>query len=264
MKFLHVAQRVFCEPWLIRPQEHAVIADIVERHIAGDGGDDLMGSIFPEPPGMSIEGATAIVPVHGVIGRGFSQFEKSCGACDTDDVAAMLEQATEASEINKIILDVDSPGGAVNGTPELADVIAGCAQKKNVVAYTGGLMCSAAYWLAAQASEIYASRSATIGSIGVYMPIVDQTRAYENAGYKVELVKSGKYKGAGYPGTRMTDEQRELLQNEVDEIHADFKRSVGHRGIADEDMEGQSFSAMQALDKYLIDGIKPNLRALLG
>ena len=110
--------------------------------------------------------------------------------------------------VQRIVLDIDSPGGTVAGTPEAAAQIAAANKVKRVDAWTGNLMCSAAYYLAAGCRGVYAAPSATVGSIGVYLPVVDRSEMYKAMGVKVDIIKSGKYKGMGFPGTSLTDDQR--------------------------------------------------------
>jgi ClpP class serine protease len=84
-------------------------------------------------------------------------------------------------------------------------------------------------------------------------------------GVRMDVIKSGTLKGAGIPGTSLTDAQRADLQAQVEEIHADFKASVlGKRSmVADEDMEGQVFSGRTAARKGLVTGLGTNLAALI-
>jgi len=155
----------------------------------------------------------------------------------------------ERRPIEAIFLDIDSPGGSVNGTPELAQAVAEASKAKYVYAFSAGQMCSAAYWVASQADAIYAISSARIGSIGVILPVVDSSAAFEQAWLKVEVFAAGKFKSAGTPGTSLTDEQRSWLQSEVEETAADFHAAVlaCGRKIPDDAMEGQTFSARNAM-----------------
>jgi ClpP class serine protease len=143
----------------------------------------------------------------------------------------------------------------VNGVPELADVVAGV--EKPIFAFTAGMMDSAAYWTAAACDQIFATRSADIGSIGVYVPFLDESAAYEMEGLSVELFASGKYKGMGFPGTKLTSTQREQIQKEIVSIADMFKSHVlENRPDMDEDtMQGQSFMGVDALKLGLVDGI---------
>ena len=76
-------------------------------------------------------------------------------------------------------------------------------------------------------------------------------------GMRMDIVKAGKYKAMGYPGTTLTDEQRKLLQDEVNEVHTDFINAVlAVRSFANKDcMQGQSMSGKKAADNNLITGL---------
>ena len=151
------------------------------------------------------------------------------------------------------------------GTPEAAKALRLVRDVKPVMAYVDGFCDSGAYWLASQAGAIYATESADVGCIGCYMAMLDQTRALDMAGLKVELFKSGKFKGMGLPGTSLNDEQRAYLQASVDRIADQFKAAVRSgrvKPISDEAMQGQSFSADQAKSIGLIDQVASASTAL--
>ena len=179
------------------------------------------------------------------------------GATDMEDIETALSAARDRKDVHAVFLDVDSPGGTVNGTPELAALVAAVSKAKYTYAFTDGQMCSAAYWIASQADAIYATPSARVGSIGVLLPMLDDTKAFAQAGLKVELFAAGKYKSVGVPGVSLTDEQRVWLQADVDEIYADFKTAVLARGrkIPPEAMEGQCLSSRRAQYNSLISGV---------
>ena len=88
--------------------------------------------------------------------------------------------------VKAIVLSIDSPGGTVDGTDNLANAIFAARGKKPIVALGDGTLASAAYWIASGADQIFASdNSAKIGSIGVVATHEDYSRAEENAGVKV-------------------------------------------------------------------------------
>jgi protease-4 len=170
----------------------------------------------------------------------------------------MLVSAGNDDMIDSIVMIFDSPGGVAMGVSEVGTTIANINAKKPVVSYVDGLCCSAAYWLASQSSGIYATQSAEVGSIGAYMAVLDRTRQLEEEGIKVDMFRSGKHKGMGYPGTRLSDEQRTMLQDRIDGLGKDFKQAVRSgrgKNISDEVMQGQSFSADAAIRHALIDNI---------
>jgi len=204
----------------------------------------------PNSPCLSVEDGVGVVAITGPMLRNPDLFDRIIfGACDTGELINAVAEAAARPDIEAIFLDIDSPGGSVNGTPELAQAVADASKTKYVYAFSAGQMCSAAYWVASQADAIYATPSARIGSIGVILPVVDSSAAFEQAGLKVEVFAAGKFKSAGTPGTSLTDDQRAWLQSEVEETAADFHAAVLARGrkIPDEAMEGQTFSARKAM-----------------
>jgi ClpP class serine protease len=137
-------------------------------------------------------------------------------------------------------------------------MIAALAERKPVVAYTNHQMASAAYWLASQASEIFAERSADIGSIGVYLSLLDESGRFANDRIRREVFKTGRFKGMGLRGTELSSDQRQLLQARVDEIFGWFREAVteGRAGaVPASAMEGQSFYAEEAKTNGLIDAV---------
>ena len=204
----------------------------------------------PESPCLCVEDGVGIISIAGPMLRNPDIFDRIIlGACNTGELINAVQEATARPDIEAIFLDIDSPGGSVNGTPELAQAVAEASKVKYVYAFSAGQMCSAAYWVASQADAIYSTPSARVGSIGVILPVVDSSAAFEQAGLKVEVFAAGKFKSAGTPGTSLTDDQREWLQSEVEETAADFRAAILARGrkIPDEAMEGQTFSGRKAM-----------------
>jgi signal peptide peptidase SppA len=260
MKFQHILQKVYHEPWLITPGAHAAIVALVETRIlnaeprAEREGTDFCGEKV-ELEQMEVINGIAHIPIGGAIGRKLTGFEKGMGAVDVLDVEKEIDQAEDDPRVKGILLDIDSPGGMVSGTPELAEKIASV--DKPIFAYTEGMMASAAYWIGCAADQVFATRSAEIGSIGVYIPWVDSTERYKEAGYSVKVIKSGKYKGMGYPGTPLTKDQEALLQDRVNAIAEEFYMQVkSKRGdILGETMQGQTFDGREAMSLGLVDEI---------
>ena len=204
---------------------------------------------------MEVVDGIARIPVGGPIGQKLGEFEKGAGAVDVDDVAAELDQAEDDEEVSAILLDFDSPGGMVSGTPELGTRI--MAVEKPIYAWSRGQMCSAAYWLACCANGVFCTPTATIGSIGVCMSFMDLSKMADMAGIKVKVFGSGAYKGMGSPGTSLTAHQEIHLQARVMQLADLFYNHVRQqRGVVkDEDMQGQTFSGQDAMDKGFVDGV---------
>ena len=229
------------------------------------GFTDLIAQVFGEMPKPYKVGSYGIVPIVGPIGKGLTPFERMTGASDLNLVSDQIDAFLADSEVQTIVFHIDSPGGVVGGVEEVARKIAN--SSKPTIAYTDGMMCSAAYWLGSSADRVISSPSADVGSIGVYMNLVDVSQAYADMGVKAVVIKSSAtpYKAAGLEGTSLSQEQINYFQAEVDAIYADFVASVkSKRKMASEDaMKGQSMSGKVASSMGLLTGLADSLSAVL-
>ena len=244
---------LYHHPWLITPEAHASLSDLVVSRLEvalsanEDSGDD---------PAATVDDGLAVIPLSGVMLRRPDLIARLFGACDTEAVRDAVDLAAGDRAVGAILMDIDSPGGSINGTPELAAAVRNASARKPVYAFSAGMMCSAAYWVASQADVLYAAPSARVGSIGVLLPVVDRSEAFAKAGVKVEVFAAGKFKGAGVPGTTLTDDQRAWLQQGVEETWGQFKDAVrSRRQVADGAMEGQHFAVSAALGHGLVSGV---------
>ena len=242
------------QPWLITLEAYRELCTVNFQSPAQ--GNDVDEKAQP----YELRDGLATVRIHGTMLRQVSPRQKAiaaiCGVrlCSMEETAAALLQAAADPAVHTILLDIDSPGGTVNGTPELAQVVRTVAREKHVYAFTAGQCCSAAYWVASQADVIYAAPSATVGSIGVILPVVDSSALYDRCGLKMEVFSAGKYKSTGMDGTSLTEEQRDRLSQQVNDIWGRFKQAVTRRrSISEHDMEGQSFYGWDAENKRLVD-----------
>ena len=213
-----------------------------------------------ENPLLSVEDGIGVVAIEGPILRKPDLFARIFfGATGSEDIGAAIREAAGRDDIKAVFLHIDSPGGTVAGTPELADAVAALDKKKPVYAFSSGLMCSAAYWVASQARAIYATPSAQVGSIGVVQAVIDNSAALDKAGIRVEVFSVGKYKAMGAPGTPLTDDQRELISSNLEEIAGEFHAAVLAKGraIPADAMEGQTFSGKQA-QRHNLAGMVPD------
>lgn len=271
-RFAHILHAVYCEPWLIRPETHSLIAAIVQQHVSGlahqPGGvaaiwDDEANK-KPQAPYEMVDGV-AVIPISGVMGKRLDSFDRMSGCTDVDDAHRSLDLAMADRGAKGIVLHFDSPGGTVTGTAELGDHVFEASHEKPVIAFTDTKAASAAYWVASQAFAVVASRSAVVGSVGVYLPVLDSSVAYAAHGYKQEVFKGGKLKAIGVEGTSLSDEQRAHLQERVDMLHAEFRAAVRAgrgRNIPDSEMEGQCFFGPAAVANGMVDELGDLRRAV--
>ena len=200
----------------------------------------------------------AIISLHGTLTKHVASMSDG-----TSTVLARRQLRTAAADpdVGAILLHVDSPGGTVSGTHDLAADIRAVGDKKPVHAYGEDLVASAAFWDAAQAARFSTGPTALVGSIGVLHVIHDLSRLADKEGIEVHVVKFGAHKGSGVPGTAITEEQLAKYQELVDSFGADFISAVaaGRRVSekkAAEWADGSIYKAPEALKMGLIDAVE--------
>lgn len=151
---------------------------------------------------------------------------KHCSSMAAGTSLALARRQVRAAANNDlvrgILLVIDSPGGTVAGTADLAADIRAAASKKPLFAYIEDCGASGAYWLASQAQRVAMNATGLAGSIGVFTVVEDTSKAAEKEGVKVHVVRFGAMKGAGTPGTPVTEEQLSYLQERIDGFADDF------------------------------------------
>ncbi len=196
----------------------------------------------------------AIISIAGPMFKGAGAW----GYADQSSLRGDIRQAANDPGVSGIMLLIDSPGGSVAGTADLAEEIRAADAQKPVFAYIEDMGASAAYWTAASARAIY-SNGGMVGSIGVVTAIVDSSKYYENAGVKVIPIVTGEMKAVGMDGTPVSADQIAYVQQLIDTIYVDFVDAVskgrGMRAETIRKMEAKVFVGQQAVDNKLVDGI---------
>lgn len=257
--------------WAMERRVFDRMLEVLDRHFAGESIDEATVQAIVEKrdrDGAKIEdarkdGGVAIIPIAGVIAP-HSRMVNGASQPRGTSVAAIrqhLRIAMADPGVHTILFDVESPGGSVQGIDELADEIRAARESKRIVSHTDSLMASAAYWLAASGNEIYASRTADVGSIGVYAVIDDYSAHYEARGIKTHVVSSGGVKGAGVQGSAVTDEQLDEVRASVNATNDVFVEAVSYgRGrdakhVRKEWNSGRTWMGSSAAQMGLVDGV---------
>ena len=199
----------------------------------------------------------AVIPVQGTI-------QKRGGYCSlgTKDLLAHLAAANRDPEISAIVLDIDSPGGQVDGTEEFARAVR--SSQKPVVAYIDGLGASAAYWIASQASSIFINSDSTgyAGSLGVLCMSLNQTEFLKKQGLSVEILRSSRAvdKARLNPVEPLTDELRAQVTADLDRIAGTFISTVeqgraGKLSTKEDVFTGKVYNGADAKKHGLVDAI---------
>lgn len=266
MHYPRILAAIRSAKWAVTPVTLQAINDALTARLTGrvtpradDRFADSAGEENPEPPYEMIAPGVARVKLHGIIGKNLSGMEMSCGGCDIARVEDNLSHALASDEVASVVLDIDSPGGTVTGVADFAARlgILQAAMRKRITAYASGQCCSAAYWIATGCDGLFAGSSSDVGSIGVYIALVDQSENWKTEGYKLVLIKAGEHKAAGIAGSTITPEQVALWQADVDFIYAQFTGAVraARPGLADAVLQGQTFYGPRALEAGLVDDI---------
>ncbi|OGP75470.1 MAG: hypothetical protein A2Y80_01255 [Deltaproteobacteria bacterium RBG_13_58_19] len=206
-----------------------------------------------------VRDGVAILPVYGIIDKRMNMFMKYSGGTSTELLARDFRQALADPKVQAILLDVDSPGGSVDGTKELADLIFAAREEKPVVAYVNSLMASAAYWIGSAAQIILAPETAEVGSIGVALMHYDFSEQDSKLGVKRTAITGGKYKRIASDEKPLSKEGREYLQELVDDYYALFLEAVAQQRGADAETvhekmaDGRIFVGKKALKAGLVD-----------
>ncbi|WP_029029828.1 S49 family peptidase [Salinarimonas rosea] len=208
-------------------------------------------------------GSVRVIQVIGPLMRYASWFDDVCGIASYERIATYLDEALAEASVKKILLYIDSPGGMVTGCAELAQMIRKASAVKEVVAYAGGDVCSAALWIGVSADSLVVSKTSTVGSVGVVGTIVDYRRMEKAAGIDTyELVSSAT------PNKRpdvATDDGRAEILRSIDATAAVFLADVkDYRGwtdletldaVAERTGRGGVFVGAQAVARGLADAV---------
>lgn len=244
------------------------IQSIYKRHLKGDKIDlssleaDLGRPLRNERKNYLVEDGVAILAVDGVIAKKMNLFSRISGGVSSQLVAKDFSDAMADNDVRSIVLAMDSPGGTVDGTPELAELIYNSRGIKPILGHCDGMMASAMYWIGSAVDSINISSDVvTVGSIGVVASHVDVSRMQEKAGVKTTEIYAGKYKRIASRYKPLTEEGKASIQDVVDYMYSVFVEDVAkHRGVSTEEVlsgmaDGQIFYGSQAVDAGLVDRI---------
>ena len=218
-------------------------------------------SASDDDPGYKIEGETAIISIAGPLTKRASFFSFLFGGLSYAEISNQIKAALADDRIKAILLNIDSPGGVLSGVEAIGDLIYNSKGQKPIVAYTDGIMASAAYWIGSAADVLFAEKTAIIGSIGVLRIHVDYSEMEKKDGIKKTYLTAGKYKAFGNDSEPLSDEARDVFRAELDYIYSIFVDTVARNrdrsteAVLSNMADGKIFIGYQALDSGLVDNI---------
>ncbi|WP_447970515.1 signal peptide peptidase SppA [Nitrospira sp. M1] len=179
---------------------------------------------------------------------------------DSKQAVSELQDFSENPMVKAIVVRIDSPGGGVAPSQEIYNAVKRVKSEynKTVVASMGTVAASGGYYIAVASDRVLANPGTLTGSIGVIMQMANFEELLKKVGVQNFVIKSGRYKDIGSPFRPMEDEDRQLLQSVMDDVHRQFIEAVAEgRSLDVADVEvladGRVFTGQQAKDSLLID-----------
>ncbi|PMN73163.1 S49 family peptidase [Enterovibrio norvegicus] len=230
MKHKFALNYLMSQPWALDQALLSLMSDIANRDAATLTLDDFAPESLAGKAGKALtrgmekrEGGVALIHVNGVISRYASLFTNICGGTTTQLLATDFTAALNDPAIKAIVLDVDSPGGEAKGIHELAEMIYQARGKKRVIAYVGGMACSAAYWIASACDEIVIDATGSAGSIGTVLEMRRRKPREDDEFETIEIVSSQSPNKRQDPGT---ETGRAAYQDHLDNLAEVFVQRV--------------------------------------
>jgi signal peptide peptidase SppA len=260
-------------PWALMPERLTALTAVLMRWSQGmPAGDEVLARVDADKLVRDARrqavsaaggGGIAVLPLYGVITQRGNMVDdiSGPGSVSAQLFSQTLRQALADDTVSQILIDIDSPGGSVYGVSELADEIAAARTQKPVVAIANSLAASAAYWLGAQANELYVTPGGEVGSIGVWQAHFDYSQALAAEGVTPTLISAGKYKVEGNPYMPLDADAQGFLQSRVDDYYGAFTKAVARgRGlpisqVRDGMGQGRVLGADAALAQNMVDGV---------
>lgn len=255
--------------WAILPSKLEAMVEVIEAHATRGGfsADEIKERLAiargerSVRAGATAPGTVAVLPLVGVIAPRMDLMMEMSGGTSSQRFATELDAAIADPNVSAVVIDCDSPGGSVQGTPELAKRIHAARGSKPIIAVANGTMASAAYWICSAADEVVATPSADVGSIGVFCVHLDASEHFAKTGLKHTIIKAGAHKAEGNPYEPLSDDALAFQQAQVDEYYGMFVGAIAkHRGVKASDVEanygqGRCLTAKQALAAGMVDRI---------
>lgn len=259
-----IAGRIFNTPLMIHPGKlDAILYGLSNR----------LGIDYPKPepglyttevgerkkPGYRVIGNVAVIDLFGVLVHRSRMEADSSFLLGYQEVSRMLTTALQDAAVERIVLNVDSPGGEVSGVFDLAEEIYQSRAVKPIDGIASDMAASAGYLLISACSNVYLTRTALMGSIGVVTRHVDVSQMYDKAGVKITHIFAGSHKVDGNPFEALPDDVRADMQASINTVYDLFiERVATYRGLdksAVKNTEAQIYMGLEAVGVGLADGI---------
>lgn len=262
-------QRLFPDglsgPWAIFPPRLRGIPELARQlHFHSADYSQMLGRTSVAQLGrwdLTRNGLIAVLPFYGMVMQRASARGAEFGVLGLQQFAHAFRAALADDSVGGILIDIDSPGGSVNGVAEFAEQVYQGRLRKPIMAIANSLAASAAYWIGSAANEFYITPGGEVGSIGVQCIHEDWSKALDKAGVRTTLISAGRYKTEQSAAAPLGHAAKQHIQSRVDAHYRAFTRDVAkHRGV-DIDavlhgmVQGRLLDVERARRENMVDGV---------
>ena len=208
-----------------------------------------------------VSGSVAVLPIHGILMPRMTFGMMLFGGTSSLSLRGVIQELGAASNVGAVVLDIDSPGGVLEGIAEAAEAIRALREIKPVIAVANTTAASAAYWLGASADQFIASVGGFHGSVGIYRIHLDESKALEESGVIETIISAGDNKAEATSSGPLSDETREFMQGQVEDAYAMFVKDVAiGRGttaaLVNKNFgQGRAFLGAEAVQRGIADKV---------
>jgi protease-4 len=215
--------------------------------------------------GVAFGEKVAVIPLYGTI-----SYSQDTGFFAESRVTPakfkeQLKKAENDDSVKAIVIDINSPGGSVVASEEIATALE--RTSKPTVAWLSEVATSGAYYVASSADYIVADKASITGSIGVISVFPQFSELLDKIGVNFTIIKGGEFKDFSTGYRPMRDEEIEMMEEVVSEIYDQFLWKIASnrnfsieyaRSIA----EGKVYSGVKAAELGLVDEIGDREKAI--
>lgn len=265
MKYSHTLTAFAAEVWAMDREKMSAILDFLAFKAAGgrfDAEEAAARTSVRSGAEARTEGSVALIPVYGVLAPKMDMMTAMSGGTSYSGLRSSLHAALVNDDVKAVLLDIDSPGGAVPGGEELArEIMSLRGGAKPIVAQVNHMAASMAYWIASAADEVVVSPSGRAGAIGVYTVHDDLSKALEQEGIKRTYIAEGKFKVEGNETEPLSESAQAFTQERVKRSYDRFVGSVAvGRRTSVKDVErnygqGRALFAEELIERGMADEI---------
>lgn len=197
-----------------------------------------------------------LIRIDGVIVSGTQPSPRGQGIVYSEHIADVIKRAGEDDRVKAVVLRVNSPGGSVVGSNEIYEAL--LELNKPIVVSMGEMGASGGYYISCAAERIMVNPSTLTGSIGVIAQMPDVSNLMNKIGVDINVIKSGDFKDEGSPFRPMTQEEKDIWQEIIDEAYEQFVAIVAEGRDLPEDLvreiaDGRIYTGIQAIELGLAD-----------